>query len=327
MKFTKSQLRGLWILGTLLILSEGFRLGLRINANHRPPPPSSIIWLHEGPEVALNLSSEGAALTPFNPNKLDLEGWILLGLSEKQAGVMMRYNRSGEAFRKPEDLQKIHVISEVFFNKIEPFLRFDDAPLSRDLTRETRPQPAAVFDSLLQALGTTAQDSISVMTNEFLSDAQKAFLWQRLQRKSLDSVLSQPIDINQADSAILAHVPGIGSHLAGRIVQYRMALGGYLQLAQLPDLLGLDSTRWTQMQPRLKLGKAPQPNWIFVNADDLKTLQAHPLLNYRNARDIVQFRERYRTFTAFDELEKLESIDADLLRKIAPYLKFDLFKN
>lgn len=62
----------------------------------------------------------------FNPNELDLEGWMRLGFTEKQAQTILNFKRSmGGKFKDGKTLSRSYVISEEKFKEMEPFLVFD----------------------------------------------------------------------------------------------------------------------------------------------------------------------------------------------------------
>lgn len=62
----------------------------------------------------------------FNPNNLDLEGWMNFGFTERQAQSILNYKRSlGGKFKDAKTLSKSYVISEEKFKEMEPFLIFD----------------------------------------------------------------------------------------------------------------------------------------------------------------------------------------------------------
>lgn len=64
-------------------------------------------------------------LQPFDPNKLDVEGWERQGFSHKQAQVIVNYRQSRGSFRNADDVRKVYVISEKKFRTLEPYLLFD----------------------------------------------------------------------------------------------------------------------------------------------------------------------------------------------------------
>lgn len=62
----------------------------------------------------------------FNPNELDLEGWIAMGFTEKQAQTILNFKRSlGGKFKDAKTLSRSYVISDEKFKEMEPFLVFD----------------------------------------------------------------------------------------------------------------------------------------------------------------------------------------------------------
>lgn len=52
-----------------------------------------------------------------------------------------------------------------------------------------------------------------------------------------------PIDLNHADAATIARIPGVGDYLAERIVEYRGLVGPFETLDDLNDLDGISATR------------------------------------------------------------------------------------
>lgn len=63
----------------------------------------------------------------FDPNTIDLATWEQLGLSERQAGAIIRYREKGGKFRKKEDLQKMYTISAEMYHRIAPYVRIGKA--------------------------------------------------------------------------------------------------------------------------------------------------------------------------------------------------------
>lgn len=51
------------------------------------------------------------------------------------------------------------------------------------------------------------------------------------------------VDLNRADAATLAHIPGISEGLARRIVAYRNLVGPFESLSDLDDLDGMSASR------------------------------------------------------------------------------------
>lgn len=89
----------------------------------------------------------------FNPNLLDVEGWQLLGFSDKQAQVIVNYrdrNLKG-SFKSIEDIQKCFVISERKFEEIKPFIRLNPVSISdpqNNIQPQTRQQEKTDFSKV-----------------------------------------------------------------------------------------------------------------------------------------------------------------------------------
>lgn len=78
-------------------------------------------------------------LFKFDPNTLNENGWQDLGFSEKQASSIVNYRSNYGPFYKPEDVQKIYVISDDKYEEIKPFMQFDLDPEEAVLNESTSP--------------------------------------------------------------------------------------------------------------------------------------------------------------------------------------------
>lgn len=68
-------------------------------------------------------------IQPFNPNDLDEEGWQQLGLSEKQAIVVINIRNRMGGFKNAEDVKMVKFIPDYVIQKIEPYMVFSsDTP-------------------------------------------------------------------------------------------------------------------------------------------------------------------------------------------------------
>lgn len=59
---------------------------------------------------------------PFDPNTVSLEDLVRLGLSERQAEVILNYRNKGGLFRKKEDFARMYVVSDTLYQRLEPFI-------------------------------------------------------------------------------------------------------------------------------------------------------------------------------------------------------------
>ena len=55
----------------------------------------------------------------------------------------------------------------------------------------------------------------------------------------------------------------------------------------------------------------------------MKQLLAHPYLNYRQSRAIMQYRERHGPLPSIEVMKGWEEFTANELQRVAPYLSFE----
>lgn len=130
------------------------------------------------------------------------------------------------------------------------------------------------------------------------------------------------IELNNADSAMLTRVRGIGSVFARRIVNYRNRLGGFYKIEQLLEVFGVDSAKFSNLAARLFIDTL-QIRKIAINQADFKTLLKHPYLPYYIVKAIVKYRDRYHGFSQIEELEQLDGMYPELYQKLKPYISVE----
>lgn len=213
-----------------------------------------------------------------------------MGLSRKQAESVEKYKRKGGKFRKVEDLKKIYVIDEQFYESIAPFV-----------TIEGKPKNGGDTDTNI--LGESPQVNTS-----------STYTSKRKFRKEL-----KVIEINTADTLELKSLPGIGSSFARRIVKYRNLLGGYHSLDQLLEVYGMDEQRFDGFKAWIKVESQPLTA-INVNTAEVKELGRHPYVDWNLARAIVNYREQHGSYDRLEDLKALHLVNEEIYAKIAPYL-------
>ncbi|MBE7176178.1 MAG: helix-hairpin-helix domain-containing protein [Mucilaginibacter polytrichastri] len=129
------------------------------------------------------------------------------------------------------------------------------------------------------------------------------------------------VALNSADSATLTQVRGIGPAFASRIIRYRERLGGFVQKEQLREVYGLDSANYLRMIGQLQVN-AGEVRRIAINTVDLEELRRFPYLRYKQANAIIQYRNQHGPYRSIDDLKPVVVLDAEILRKIEPYLRF-----
>lgn len=127
------------------------------------------------------------------------------------------------------------------------------------------------------------------------------------------------IDINQADTTAFIALPGIGSRLASRIVNFRTKLGGFVSVQQVGETFGLPDSTFQLIKPRLQCAPVALQK-ININTADANTLKQHPYIRWNIANAIVQYRQQHGVFRSGEELQQIVLITPELYQKIAAYI-------
>lgn len=130
------------------------------------------------------------------------------------------------------------------------------------------------------------------------------------------------LDLNHADSAALTTVRGLGPVLSQRIVKYRERLGGFYAVGQLREVFGIDSVRFAEIRSSLFTDSVTL-RFIDINRASFEDLRSHPYIRYNLANAIVKYRVQHGFFRNEDDLRHISILPEEILRKIAPYLKFN----
>lgn len=119
------------------------------------------------------------------------------------------------------------------------------------------------------------------------------------------TIVETTIDLNTADTALLQQLYGIGPSFAGRIVEYRDKLGGFVTKEQLFEVYGMDSARYYGFMNRITVDSSYSPKLLRINYDSFKALFRHPYLNYEEVKKIVNYREHKGLITSWRQLSKV----------------------
>jgi competence ComEA-like helix-hairpin-helix protein len=234
-------------------------------------------------------------LFAFDPNTVSVAGWQQLGLPRWLAERIDKYRSKGGQFRKKEDLLRIYDFPPDLYEQLEPYI------------------------TLKEAAGTGESRFASNAVERGKTEGREAY--KPAERPAFaERPALQPFDINTADTAQLIALKGIGATLAGRIVKYRDALGGFITTEQFGDVYGLDSVALGEL---VKFGRIESvARKIPVNTASADELDRHPFLSRRQAQIIVSYREQHGAYTSAESLKPIRILDAKTIEKIAPYLEF-----
>jgi DNA uptake protein ComE-like DNA-binding protein len=185
----------------------------------------------------------------FDPNTLNYEGWIKMGLNPGQAKSIIKFREKGGKFRKKEDLKKMYTISEKEYIVLEPFIEIkSESENKKYYVPECKPESTVDINT------TKAEDLIKIkgIGNYFAEKIIKYrdklggyySLLQLLEIPKMDSTKFNTIEpylelgkkpirkvnVNTASFNDLKDHPYIGYNIALSLVNYRTQHGKYKKL-------------------------------------------------------------------------------------------------
>jgi competence protein ComEA len=132
-----------------------------------------------------------------------------------------------------------------------------------------------------------------------------------------------PFDINEADTAALKSVYGIGTKLAERISKFRLGLGGFVSMNQLSEIYGLDSIVVDRLKKRAFIKENFEPKKLNLNTSTESEMSSHPYISKSTAKAIMAWRFQHGPFRDINELKNLTVLKPEDIVKIIPYLKVE----
>ena len=224
----------------------------------------------------------------FDPNRATDKEWERLGLNERQIRNIRNYQASGGNFRRKEDLQRLYTISAIQYQVLEPYIRFDaNTPPDKQVASEKKP----------------------VAETERIT-------------ATLPREIKLQIELNTADSSLLTQLSGIGSVLASRTIRYRNRIGGFVDVAQLGEVYGINSELVERLAPQLSVDSLLIRK-ISVNKATFRELVNHPYLSEQQVRGILNYRNLQNRINSLDELIRNNILKREDAEKIRPYLMFE----
>lgn len=235
---------------------------------HEPPkaidPPTGIEAEFEPPRSFKSFE--------FDPNTISLDSLMDLGLSRKQAEILIKYRSKGGRFRKPEDIDKIYVIDSATKMRLKPLIRIAQVADTFNTVKSFDAKPVVVelntADTLsllkLKGIGSTYAKRIIGYRNllgGFYSIEQLAEVYgitpqlidQLRSNIYIDSTRIKKININLVRYDDLRTHPYVNDYQAKSIIYYRSQKGNIRSIDELRQNKLLPSDRFEKFKHYLEL--------------------------------------------------------------------------
>ncbi|WP_295667735.1 helix-hairpin-helix domain-containing protein [uncultured Mucilaginibacter sp.] len=203
---------------------------------------------------------------PFDPNVLTVSQWKLLGLSGRQANVILHYRTKGGHFYTKEDVKKIYAITSDDYKRIEPYINIPEGNKGYK-----KAKPGAVIElngadsaklTALEGIGPSFAVRIIRYRNRLGGFINKEQLKEIYGIDSLEYVgiknhvsininKVKKININTISFDQLRIFPYLNYKQVNAIVQYRVQHGKYNSIADLRNIVLLDEGILRKIEPYL----------------------------------------------------------------------------
>lgn len=199
--------------------------------------------------------SDNAALFSFDPNNLDSQGFLKLGLTTKTTQYLLNWRRKGKRFYKKEDLKALYSLTENEYNRLAPFIQISEESRSSKYVvafDDQSPLPANINLNKTDSATLVRLNGIGAILAHKILERRKnlgGFIHhdQLLEiykfpdstfRYLKEKLLIHPeeirkIKLNSCSEEQLAAHPYIGEKMAKNILLLRKGLNNYQNIAEL----------------------------------------------------------------------------------------------
>lgn len=240
--------------------------------------------VRRGVQYIYNVETVRRRLSAFDPNTADSTLLLSLGLQPWQVRSIYRYRAKGGIYRQPSDFARLYGLTVKQYKELLPYIHISDEY-----------KPAAEVYGRTDAVR-SGRDTL---------------------RYPVKLHPGQYVTLDDADTASLRKVPGIGRYYASRIVRYRNDLGGYVSVAQLSEIEGIPEASLSYFRVT---GEAVRK--LNLNRLTLNELKHHPYINFYQARRIIDYRRLKGPLHSIDDLRLLKDFSQRDIERLRPYVEF-----
>ena len=295
-------------------------------------------------------NEELLSLFSFNPNTIEESALDSLDLPEQIKRNMIRYRNAGGSFKSKNDIRKLYGMSDSVFRNIAPHIIIPETkPVTKTKNYEKPEvkQPLGFFDpntaskEKLENFGFSSYQAKNIVSyrNSGGSYRQpedllkiygldsatymqiypylKIDFVEKREKEEPEKLLT--IELNSADTSDLIQLKGIGSVYAARIIKYRNLLGGFYSVNQLMEVYGFSEELFKAIEPSVTIDTTAIKS-IRINFAEFSELIRHPYFDKSNVNAILNEKDKNGPIKNLTELEALESIDAEFIDKVRPYI-------
>jgi competence protein ComEA len=209
----------------------------------------------------------------FDPNDYSLKQWMYLGLSEKQAAVVLRFTARG--IRSDEDLSKIFVIPSALFERIKDSTYYS---LVRSDYEKDKSNSEKKSTTVLVEVNHATQEQLETIPGVgsfyakniiryrerlggFIRKEQLLEVWKMDEAKyteivnyiSIDANGLRKIKLNTVTAEELKAHPYLNWNIANSLIKIRERLGGYKSIEEIKESILVNEELFNKLKPYVSL--------------------------------------------------------------------------
>ena len=221
------------------------------------------------------------ALNSLNPNTVDSSTLRRLGLPAGLTKRWLKYRASGGSFVSASDIGKLYGMPDTTASRLATFF--------------TDPAPTAAPE----AASPTAQSS----------------------RTPAGKSSTVVVEVNRATVEELMQIRGVGSYFAGRIIDYRGRLGGFISVEQIAETPGLRDSTFTAISAQLRVDSTYRYYIPLNTAMEWQQLR-HPYMDVKAAKMTLAYRQQHGPYKSVHDLARVKALTPADIKALTPYLNF-----
>ena len=292
-------------------------------------------------------------LFTFDPNTVTYDELLLLGFDKRTAVGIVKYRTAGKVFGIAEEFALCYGVSDSMFMRLRPYIKIGNKFATKPAKRYTdslyrnrsprfSPRPFEKFriDTVgveyLRLIGFSTRQAEALIAyrnrgggifsmnelrdcyavSEEMADSLSHFVILS-ERNPYDGL----VEINEADSATLRKVRGIGAKTVVAVMQYRKLLGGFVRKEQISELKCVTEDNFLRICEQIYCDSC-KISKIDINFAPASEFEAHPYMSRRALKLILETRESKGGWNSIEEMQRDNIFTEEQARAIAPYLLF-----
>lgn len=287
--FSKSDRRAIVAVGCIVVFAVGV---LMIVDALKTDEPKAVKHTTDRDSTMVAFAEELPASVPlhfFDPNTVDSLTLVSFGIESWKVKNFLRYRAAGKVFRSAKDLGDTYGWTAEDVQRLSSYVSVGTS--FANLRRNTTPRDEK---------------------RKGERDSKPVNEPQKFQTLTM-------VDVNEADTALLCRIPGIGQKISEAIVRYRQRLGGFHSVEQLGEIpiVSPELLEWFTVAPQ------PSLRQINLNKASFQALNTHPYISYEQAKALLQYIRLYGDVKDEETLLSTHIFTPEELNKLRPYITYE----